>query len=81
MGVRSQMQDLKYLLSKDNTKSRGFYWMFTVMFALLLLVSVVLLVSSVIGITTGAWRIMGFAALPVVILLLVVCVWLLSRND
>jgi len=81
MGMRSLAQDLRYLLSKDNTKSRGFYWGITVAFALLLLISVVLFVTSLIGVTSGSWRIMGFAMLPVVILLLVACVWVLDRNS
>lgn len=79
MGMREQVQDWKYLISKDNHTSRGFFIMCTVIFALLLVITTITLVTAVMGITTGVWRIVGFVGLPVVLLLLIAFVKLTSR--
>lgn len=79
MGIREQAQDWKYLVSKANHTSRGFYIMCTVVFALLLLATTVSLIAAIAGILTGTWRIVGFVGLPVVLLLLVGFVKITSR--
>ncbi len=79
MGFREQAQDWRYLVSKDNHTSRGFFIMCTVIFALLLLTTTVSLIAAVIGITSGTWRIVGFIGLPVVLLLIVGFVKITSK--
>lgn len=79
MALRDQFEDLKYLISKDNKTSRGFYLLFTVISVILLVATLAMEVAAIAGVSTGMWRIMGFAGFPVVLILLFICVTLLSK--
>lgn len=77
--LRDQIEDWKYLISSGNKTSRGFYIGVTVGFALLLVISVAVLVAAVMGVTSGVARVIGFAMLPMTIVLVAVAVKLLNR--
>lgn len=78
--LRNQFQDLRYLISKDNQTSRGFYLTLVIISVLLLVVFTALFVCACLNIPMPLGRIFGFAGLPVLIVLLVGIMALLSRN-
>lgn len=78
-GFRNQIDDWKYLISKDNQSSRGFYLFITIGFMLLFICFALAFVAACIGIVTGTWKIIGFVGLPVTIILLIVIVKILSK--
>lgn len=79
--LRNQFQDLRYLISKDNQTSRGFYLFLVIFSVILLLMFTALFIAACLGITAGGSRIFGFAGLPVLIVILLGIMFALSRND
>ena len=69
-GFRNQMDDWKYLISKDNQSSRGFYLFITIVFALLFLCFTLAFIAACIGVVAG---------LPITIILLIIIVKVLSK--
>lgn len=78
-GFRNQMDDWKYLISKDNQSSRGFYLFITIVFALLFLCFTLAFIAACIGVVAGTWKIVGFIELPITIILLIIIVKVLSK--
>lgn len=79
MGFRNQLEDLKYLTSKENKTSRGFYIFFTIAAVLLIIATIAMEVAAFLGFSTGIWRTVSFAGFPTVLVILFICVKLLSK--
>lgn len=77
--LRNQVDDLKYLVSKDNTTSRGFYLFFTIVATVLVIATLVTFVMASLGVMQGFLRIVGFLAFPVIVAGILLIMHLLSR--
>jgi hypothetical protein len=75
------IKDLKYLCSRDNQTSRGFYILITVLGIASLLASLAGFICSCIQVVSGGLRIFGFAALPAVIVIIVGSVMFLGAKS
>ena len=80
MSLKEQFLDWKYLISKDNATSRGFYLFMTIALVFVMIVAIAFCVVAALGFVTGVLRIIGFIAPVIAIGITLGLVWLLSRN-
>ena len=78
--IKEQWNDWKYLISKDNTTSRGFYLMITIIFAIIFLATIGICIFSLMGGLTGGLKIVGICSPLIAIVLLVLLVSMLSKG-
>ena len=78
--LKEQFLDWKYLISADNTTSRGFYIFLTIAMALLFVGTFAFCVVSIIGMTTGVMRIVGIISPIIAVAVLILLMVMLSRN-
>ena len=77
-----QMRDLKYLVSSENVSgSRGFYLTYAIVSVILLIAGIAGLVLALFGTLTGGLKILGFAILPVALIVIFGIMALCSRGD
>ena len=79
--LREELYDLKYLISKDNVSSRGFYLFITIASLILLIATVVLCVFSIAGALAGALRIIGIISPIIALVVLFGLIKFLSKSN
>lgn len=82
MNLRDQIEDLKYLVSKDNSDAqlRNFYRVFVFGGLLAILVFFVLFILAMVGVTAGGAKLFSLIAFPVCLILWIVVFILLARD-
>lgn len=79
-GLRDFFAEFAYYCSSANQTSRGFYLAIAIGFSVAFLLTIAGFVCACIGLVTGAMRVVGFAGLPVVIVLAIITGIMLSKS-
>lgn len=78
--LKEQFLDWKYLISADNTTSRGFYLFLTIAIVIVFVATLAFCVVSILGMVTGVMRIIGIISPIIAIAVLILLMVMLSRN-
>lgn len=79
-GLKDFFAELMYYCSSANQTSRGFYLAIVIGFSVALLVTLIGFGCAVLGLVTGAMRVIGFVGFPATVILAIAAGIMLSKS-